>query len=186
MAGIRASSDDAGFVRRAAGRSTRQPTRIVGGSNERLPGMGNKSTLPTRHPQINDPNGGSVMAAMTEAGVESSGAYNGTQGVESMSSHEVIAELEVMNTEVMASLDAFESSISASLDAFEASLSASIDSFAANTSARFDALDARLDLLAVFVFANLAIVTAIAVAGLFRMSGWRLRGKRRNRQFARR
>lgn len=127
------------------------------------------------------------MAAMTEAGVESSAAYNGTQGVESMSSDDVIAELEVMNAEVMASFDAFESS----LDAFEASFSTSSDSlestieaFAANTSARFDALDAKLDLLTVFVFANLAIVTAIAVAGLFRTCGWRLRGRRRNRQFA--
>ena len=131
------------------------------------------------------------MAAVIEAGGESSGAYNGTQGIESMSSDEVIAELEVMNTEVMASLDAFESSISASLDAFEASFSNSSDSlestieaFAANTSARFDALDAKLDLLTVFVFANLAIVTAIAVAGLFRRSGWRLRRKRGNRRFA--
>lgn len=146
--------------------------------------MGNKSTLPTRHPQIHDPKGESVMVAVIEAGVESSAAHNGTQGVESMSSDEVIAELRVMKAEVMASLDALESSTSASLDAFEASLSTSIDSFAANTSARFDALDARLDLLTVVVFANLAIVTAIAIAGLFRKSGWRLRGKRRNRQFA--
>lgn len=180
MAGIRASSEDAGFLRRACCRSTRQPTRIVGGSNDRLPGMGNKSTLPTRHPQIHDPEGESVMVAVIEAGVESSTAYNGTQGVESMSSDDVIAELEVMNAEVMASFDAFESS----LDAFEASLSTSIDSFAANTTAALDALDARLDLLAVAVFANLAILTAIAVAGLFRRSGWRLRRKRRNRQFA--
>ena len=191
MAGIRASSEDAGFLRRASCRSTRQPTRIVGGSNDRLPGMGNKSTLPTRHPQIHDPEGESVMVAVIEAGVESRAAYNGIQGVESMSSDDVIAELEVMNAEVMASFDAFEASISASFDAFEASFSTSSDSlestieaFAANTSARFDALDAKLDLLTVFVFANLAIVTAIAVAGLFRRSGWRLRRKRRNRQFA--
>ncbi len=117
--------------------------------------------MPTSNHQINDPGGQAVMDAFIEAGVEPSGAYNATQGIENMSSDRVIAEMAVMKAELTSRMDALESTIQA---------------LAATTSASINALDAQVAMLTWAVFANLALVTAIAVTGLFRMSGRWLRG----------
>ena len=150
--------------------------------------------MPTSNHQINDPGGQSVMDAFIEAGVEPSGAYNATQGIENMSGDRVIAEMAVMKAELTARMDALESTTSASIEAlaattsasinaleattqaFAASTSARIDALEAATSARLDALDAQVAMLTWAVIATFTFITAIAATGFFRKSGWWPRG----------
>lgn len=117
--------------------------------------------MPTSNHQVNDPGGQAVMDAFIEAGVEPSGAYNATQGIENMSSDRVIAEMAVMKAELTSRMDALESTI---------------QSLAATTSASINALDAQVAMLTWAVIASFTFITAIAATGFFRMSGWWSRG----------
>ena len=122
--------------------------------------------MPTSNHQINDPGGQAVMDAFIEAGVEPSGAYNATQGIENMSSDRVIAEMAVMKAELTSRVDALE---------------AAIQALAATTSARLDALDAQVAMLTWAVIATFTFITAIAATGFFRKSGWWSPGDDRHR-----
>ena len=115
--------------------------------------------MPTSNNQTNDPGGQAVMDAFIEAGVEPSGAYNATQGIENMSGDRVIAEMAVMKAELTARIDAFE----------------------AATSARLDALDAQVAMLTWAVIATFTFIMAIAATGFFRTGGWWSRGADRRR-----
>lgn len=121
--------------------------------------------MPTSNPQINDPEGQSVMDAWIEAGVEPSRAYNATQGIHNMSSDKVITEIGALRAEVTAQIGALRAEVTARIDALEAA-----------TSARLDAVDAQITLLTWAVIATFAIVTGLAATGFFRMSGWWTRG----------
>ena len=155
--------------------------------------------MPTSNDQINDPEGQSVMDVFLEAGIEPSGAYNATQGIENMAGDRVIAEIGVMKAELTARMDSYEATTSASIDALEATTSARFDALEATTSARFDALesttealaaataarfdavDAQIAMLTWAIIATFTIITAIAATGFFRKSGWWSRGDDRRR-----
>lgn len=122
--------------------------------------------MPTSNDQINDPAGQSVMDVFLEAGIEPSGAYNATQGIENMAGDRVIAEIGVMKAELTARMD---------------SLEVTIEALAAATAARFDAVDAQIAMLTWAVIAAFTIITAIGATGFFRTSGWWSRGDDRRR-----
>ena len=146
--------------------------------------------MPTSNDQINDPEGQSVMDVFLEAGIEPSGAYNATQGIENMAGDRVIAEIGVMKAELTARMDSYEATTSASIDALEATtealaaataarfdaLEATTEALAAATAARFDAVDAQIAMLTWAIIATFTIITAIAATGFFRRSGWWSRG----------
>ena len=115
--------------------------------------------MPTSNDQINDPEGQSVMDVFLEAGIEPSGAYNATQGIENMAGDRVIAEIAVMKAELTARIDALE----------------------ATTSASINALDTQVAMLTWAIIATFTIITAIAATGFFRKSGWWSRGDDRRR-----
>ena len=117
--------------------------------------------MPTSNPQINDPAGQSVMDAFTEAGVDPGAAYNATQGIYSMSSDKVIAEIGVLRADFNAAI---------------AELSTRIDTLEATTAARLDAVDAQIAMLTWAVIATFTVVTGIAATGMFHMWGWWTRG----------
>ena len=117
--------------------------------------------MPTSNPQLNDPAGQSVMDAFTEAGVDPGAAYNARQGIYSMSSDKVIAELGVLRADFNAAL---------------AELSARIDTLEATNAARLDAVDAQIAMLTWAVIATFTVVTGIAATGMFHMWGWWTRG----------
>lgn len=140
--------------------------------------------MPTSNNQINDPGGQAVMDAFIEAGVEPSGAYNATQGIENMSSDRVIAEMAVMKAELNARMDALEAAtqaLAATTSASIKALEATIQALAASTSARIDALDAQMAMLTWAVVATFTFIMAIAATGFFRMNGWWSRGRDRRR-----
>ena len=132
--------------------------------------------MPTSNPQINDPAGQSVMDAFTEAGVDPGAAYNATQGIYSMSSDKVIAELGVLRAdfnaalaEISARIDTMEATTATSIGALEAATAASIGALEAATSARLDAVDAQMAVLTWAVIATFTIVTAFGATGIFHM-----------------
>ena len=110
--------------------------------------------MPTSNPQINDPAGQAVMDAFTEAGVDPGAAYNATQGIYSMSSDKVIAELGVLRADFNAAI---------------AELGARIDTLEATTTAHLDAVDAQIAMLTWAVIATFTVVTGIAATGMFHM-----------------
>ena len=132
--------------------------------------------MPTSNPQINDPAGQAVMDAFTEAGVDPGAAYNATQGIYSMSSDKVIAELGVLRAdfnaaiaELGARIDTLEATTAASIHTLEATTAASIGALEATTTARLDAVDAQIAMLTWAVIATFTIVTAFGATGIFHM-----------------
>lgn len=121
--------------------------------------------MPTSNPQINDPAGQAVMDAFTEAGVDPGAAYNATQGIYSMSSDKVIAELGVLRADFNAAI----AELGARIDTLEATTAASIGALEAATSARLDAVDAQMAVLTWAVIATFTIVTAFGATGIFHM-----------------
>ena len=121
--------------------------------------------MPTSNPQINDPAGQSVMDAFTEAGVDPGAAYNATQGIYSMSSDKVIAELGVLRADFNAAI----AELGARIDTLEATTAASIGALEATTTARLDAVDAQIAMLTWAVIATFTIVTAFGATGIFHM-----------------
>ena len=121
--------------------------------------------MPTSNPQINDPSGQAVMDAFTEAGVDPGAAYNATQGIYSMSSDKVIAELGVLRADFNAAI----AELGARIDTLEATTAASIGALEATTTARLDAVDAQIAMLTWAVIATFTIVTAFGATGIFHM-----------------
>lgn len=140
--------------------------------------------MPTSNPQINDPEGQSVMDVFIEAGADPSAAYNATQGIQNMSGDKVIAEIGGIRTDVNAAIEVMRAEVNAAIEVMRAEvnlsigeLGARIDTLESTTSARLDAIDAQLALLSWAVIAAFTILTATATTGFLRANGWWPRAK---------
>ena len=128
---------------------------------------------------IVDPDGQPLMNGLSDLGMAPEDAYSIVQGVREMSGQRVIAEVRVQGAEVraegaqmraqlaemralVAETNALVARTHAETRAEIAVLAASVD---ANT-ARINALDSRLDGMGWAVTATLALVVALAAAGL--------------------
>ena len=129
--------------------------------------------MPTSNPQINDPDGQSVMDVFIEAGADPGSAYNATQGIQNMSGDKVIAEIGVLRAEVNAAIEVLRAEVNLAIG----ELSARIDTLETTTSARLDAIDAQLAVLSWAVIAAFTILTATATTGFLRANGWWPRAK---------
>ena len=103
--------------------------------------------MPNNNTPIADPNGQPLMKVLSNLDVPPEDAYNVVQGVREMSGQNVIAEIRAQGAETRAEIAALASRVDA------------------NT-AHIAALDSRLDGMGWAVSATLALVAALAVAGL--------------------
>ena len=128
--------------------------------------------MPTNNTPIADPDGQPLMNTLSDLGVAPGDAYNVVQGVREMSGKRVIAEIRTQEATTRAQMAETRAEI--------AVLASKID---ANT-ARIAALDSRLDGMGWTVSATLALVVALAAAGLLNWITRRWENSRSNRDQA--
>ena len=135
--------------------------------------------MPTNNTPIADTDGQPLMNTLSDLGVAPKEAYNVVQGVREMSGQSVIAEIRTQEAETRAQ-EALTRAQIAETRAEIAVLASKID---ANT-ARIAALDSRLDGMGWTVSATLALVVALAAAGLLNWITRRWENSRSNRDQA--
>ncbi len=121
--------------------------------------------MPDQNTPIVDPDGQPLMNALSDLGTPPEDAYNVVQGVREMSGQRVIAEIRAQGAETRAQeaeTRALVAETSAELRSEIAALASRVDANAAHIAA----LDSRLDGMGWAVTATLALVAALAAAGL--------------------
>ena len=110
--------------------------------------------MPDSNTPIVDPTGQPLVNFLSDQGVSAEDAYNVVQGVREMAGERVIAEIRAQGAETRAQ------------EAETRALVAETRSEIASLASRVDANTARLDAMGWAVSATLALVAALAVAGL--------------------
>ena len=114
--------------------------------------------MPNDNTPIVDPDGQPLMNGLSELGMAPEDAYNVVQGVREMSGQKAIAEIRAQGAEIRA--------LVAETNALVATTHAETRAEIAALASRVDANTARLDTMGWTVTATLALVVALAAAGL--------------------